>query len=63
MTLEELKQKYYQTEAKRLAEALRDDSARPVVAIDGIKGSAYAFIAAQTAELLRMKSLLLMEAI
>ncbi len=50
MTLEELKQKYYQTEAKRLAEALRDNSARPVVAIDGIKGSAYAFIAAQTAE-------------
>jgi len=50
MTLEELKQKYYQTEAKELAEALRGVSPRPVVNIGGIKGSALAFIAAQAAE-------------
>ena len=50
MTLNELKNKYYQTEVEQLTKTLNLQQNDTIVAVNGIKGSALAFIAAQTAE-------------
>ena len=50
MTLQELKKRYYQTESEALAKSLYEKGPGSVVAINGVKGSALAFVAAQTAE-------------
>ena len=50
MTLQELKKRYYKTESEALAKSLNANGPGSVVDIQGIKGSALAFIAAQTVE-------------
>ena len=50
MTLQELKKRYYKTESEAIAKSLNAYASGSVVAINGVKGSALAFIAAQTAE-------------
>ena len=50
MNLQELKKRYYKTESEALAKSLNANGPGSVVDIQGIKGSALAFIAAQTVE-------------
>ena len=50
MTLNELKKKYYRSESEALANALKANVSGSVYAIQGVKGSAQAFIAAQISE-------------
>lgn len=50
MTLEELKKRYYKTEVERLTKVLGPQQQENVVAVNGVKGSALAFIAAQASE-------------
>ena len=50
MTLQELKKRYYQTESEALAKSLDAKGPGSVVVINGVKGSALAFVAAQTVE-------------
>ncbi len=50
MNLQELKNRYYNTESEALAKSLDANVSGSVIAINGIKGSALAFIAAQTVE-------------
>ena len=50
MNLQELKKRYYKTESEALAKTLNANASGSVIAINGVKGSALAFIAAQTAE-------------
>ena len=50
MTLDNLKRKYYRSESEALANSLNANASGSVIAIKGVKGSALAFIAAQTAE-------------
>ena len=53
MNLQELKKRYYNTESEALAKSLGANASGSVVAINGVKGSALAFIAAQAAEKIR----------
>ena len=50
MTLNELKKRYYHSEVEQLSALLQRQEKETVVAINGVKGSALAFVAAQTAE-------------
>ena len=50
MTLNELKKKYYRSESEALAKSLKANASGSVIAINGVKGSAQAFIAAQVSE-------------
>ena len=50
MTLQELKKRYYKTESEALVKSLATFGHDSVVDVQGIKGSALAFIAAQTVE-------------
>ena len=50
MNLQELKKRYYKTESEALAKSLSANAGGSVLAINGVKGSAQAFIAAQISE-------------
>ena len=50
MNLQELKKRYYNAESEALAKSLKANASDSVIAINGVKGSALAFIAAPVAE-------------